>query len=103
MEMQWQLWFVTFITVFISELGDKSQLAAIALSSSAKSPWPIFWGATAALILASFLGVFLGDQAAAWLPTYWVKLVAALGFLVLGIRLLWPESQKETDVGEDSD
>jgi putative Ca2+/H+ antiporter (TMEM165/GDT1 family) len=95
--MQWQLLLVTFVTVFISELGDKSQLAAIALSCNAKSPWPIFWGATAALLLASFLGVLLGDQAADWLPTHWVKLMAALGFLILGIRLLWPNSDSETN------
>ncbi len=98
--MQWQLLLVTFVTVFVSELGDKSQLAAIALSSSAKSPWPVFWGTTAALLLASFLGVFLGDQAADWLPSHWVKLAAAMGFLVLGIRLLWPSAASETSISE---
>jgi putative Ca2+/H+ antiporter (TMEM165/GDT1 family) len=95
--MDWQLLLVSFVTVFLSELGDKSQLAAIAISSSSKSPWPVFWGTTSALVLASFLGVFIGGQAAEWLPTQSVKIAAALGFLGLSIRLLWPKSSVQDD------
>jgi putative Ca2+/H+ antiporter (TMEM165/GDT1 family) len=88
--MDWNLLSLSFITVFISELGDKSQLAAIALSSNGRSLRAVFLGASAALLLASFLGVVLGDSAAHLLPMRWVKAIAAIGFALMAVRLLWP-------------
>lgn len=89
--MDWHLLGLSFITVFLSELGDKSQLAAIALSGNSKSPRTIFLGTAAALLLASLLGVFLGEGTAHLLPARWVKIAAALGFAVMAIRLLLPK------------
>lgn len=86
--MDWHLLGLSFVMVFISELGDKSQLAAIALSGSSKSLRAVFLGTAAALLLASFLGVVLGEGLSQLLPIHWVKGVAAIGFAVLGIRLL---------------
>jgi len=79
--------------VFISELGDKSQLAAIALSSGSKSPRPVFFGAAAALLLASFLGVIIGQGTAHFLPARLVKIAAAVGFAILAVRLLLPDKR----------
>lgn len=87
--MDWHLLGLSFATVFLSELGDKSQLAAIALSGSGKSLRAIFLGASAALLLASFLGVILGEGASQLLPTEWVKTIAAIGFAGIAIKLLW--------------
>jgi putative Ca2+/H+ antiporter (TMEM165/GDT1 family) len=87
--MDFQLLGLTFITVFLSELGDKSQVAAIALSGTSKSPRAVFFGTATALLLASFLGVIVGQGVAEVLPTHLVKIAAAIGFAVLGIRLLW--------------
>lgn len=97
--MDWQLLGLSFITVFLSELGDKSQLAAIALSGSSKSPWLIFLGTACALLLASFLGVILGEGVAQVLPTRLLKLAAAIGFAVMALRLLWP-SKDESEESE---
>lgn len=90
--MDWHLLGLSFITVFLSELGDKSQLAAIALSGNSKSPRTIFLGTAAALLLASLLGVFLGEGTAHLLPARLVKIAAALGFAVMAIRLLLPKA-----------
>ncbi len=87
--MDWNLLSISFATVFISELGDKSQLAAIALSSNTKSLRAVFFGASAALLLASFLGVWLGDSSAHLLPIRWVKAITAIGFALMALRLLW--------------
>jgi putative Ca2+/H+ antiporter (TMEM165/GDT1 family) len=89
--MDWQLFGLSFITVFLAEIGDKSQLAAIALGGSAKSPKAVFLGSITALILASFLGVLAGGSLAQLLPTKLMKAIAALGFAVMALRLLWPE------------
>lgn len=93
--MDLQLLGLTFITVFLSELGDKSQVAAIALSGSTKSPRLIFFGTAAALLLASFLGVMVGQGVAEVLPTRLVKITAAIGFAILGIRLLWFNQEED--------
>ncbi len=92
--MDWQLFSLSFITVFLAEIGDKSQLAAIALGSSAKSLKAVFFGSITALILASFLGVLAGGSLAQLLPTKLMKAIAALGFAVMALRLLWPETDK---------
>ena len=89
--MDWNLLALSFATVFISELGDKSQLAAIALSGNAKSLKPVFLGASSALLLASFLGVWLGGGAAQVLPIRLVKALAALGFAIMAVKLLWKD------------
>jgi putative Ca2+/H+ antiporter (TMEM165/GDT1 family) len=94
--MDWRLLGLSFVTVFISELGDKSQLAAIALGGSSRSVRAVFLGTAAALLLASFLGVWLGEGAAQFLPTRWVKLIAAIGFVGMAVRLLWFQGE-ETD------
>ncbi|MDT9181485.1 TMEM165/GDT1 family protein [Limnospira sp. PMC 289.06] len=94
--MDLQLLGLSFITVFLSELGDKSQVAAIALSGTTKSPKAIFFGTASALVLASLIGVLVGQGVAEILPTQWVKMAAAIGFAIMGTRLLW-NSRKTTE------
>lgn len=91
--MDWQLFGLSFITVFLAEIGDKSQLAAIALGGSAKSPRAVFVGSITALILASFLGVIAGGGIAQVLPTKLLKAIAAIGFAIMALKLLWPKEE----------
>ncbi|EAZ90022.1 TMEM165/GDT1 family protein [Crocosphaera chwakensis] len=93
--MDWQLLSLSFITVFLAEIGDKSQLAAIALGGSSKSPRAVFFGSITALILASFLGVIAGGTIAQFLPTKVLKAMAAIGFAMMALRLLWPELEED--------
>jgi putative Ca2+/H+ antiporter (TMEM165/GDT1 family) len=86
--MDWQLVGLSFITVFIAEIGDKSQLAAIALSGSSQSPRAVFFGTVAALILASLVGVLIGEGVATILPEKLLKAGAAIGFALLALRIL---------------
>lgn len=89
MDIDWQLLGLTFITVFLAEIGDKSQLAAIALGGSSKSPIAVFFGSVTALITTSLIGVLAGGAAAQFIPTQLLKGLAAIGFAVLAVRLLW--------------
>ncbi|MEA5498954.1 TMEM165/GDT1 family protein [Limnoraphis robusta Tam1] len=95
--MDLQLLGLSFIAVFLSELGDKSQVAAIALSGTSKSPRAIFFGTALALVLASLIGVLIGQGVAEVLPTRWIKISAALGFAIMGVRLLWPNSEENEE------
>lgn len=98
--MDWQLLGLSFITVFLSELGDKSQLATIALSGSSKSPRAVFLGTAGALLLTSLLAVLAGAGAAQLLPVRLVKAIAAVGFVFLAVRLLW---RSDNDLQPDSE
>lgn len=95
--MNWHLLSLSFITVFLSELGDKSQLAAIALSGRSKSPRAVFFGTAGALLLTSLLGAIAGGAVAEFLPTRLLKIVAAIGFAILALRLLFGEDKDEED------
>ncbi len=86
--MDWQLFSVCFITVFLSELGDKSQLVTLTMSSNASSPWYIFVGAAGALLLTTGLGVLLGDGLANFLPDRLLKSIAAFLFAFIAFRTL---------------
>lgn len=61
----WGVFFSTFITIFLAELGDKTQVATLLLSAESQSPFVVFLGAGLALISTSLLGVLLGQ----WMST----------------------------------
>ena len=86
----------TFLTVFLAELGDKTQLATVALSGTSDRPWAVFVGSSSALVLASLLGAMAGGSIANLIPTEWLQLAAAVGFLIIGSQLLRRSSSDES-------
>ena len=78
----------TFSTVFLAELGDKTQLATVAISGTSNRPLYVFLGSASAWVLASFLGALLGGGLAEVVPAQLLQLAAAIGFLVIGGRLV---------------
>ena len=66
--MDWRVFMTTFGMLFLAELGDKTQLAVITLSSNEKSPLSVFAGASLALILVTFIGVLIGENLDRWIP-----------------------------------
>ncbi|BAY60591.1 hypothetical protein NIES22_06500 [Calothrix brevissima NIES-22] len=94
--MDWHLLGLSFITVFLSELGDKSQLAAIALSGRSQSRRAVFFATACALILTSLLGALAGGAVAEVLPTKLLKAIAAVGFAILAARLLFFNDSEES-------
>ena len=82
------LFISTFLTVFLAELGDKTQLATVALSGTSDRPLAVFLGSSSALVLASLIGALAGGSIANVIPTEVLQLMAAIGFLIIGGRLL---------------
>ena len=89
----------TFLTVFLAELGDKTQLATVALSGTSDRPLAVFLGSSTALVLASLLGAMAGASIASLIPTEWLQLLAAIGFLIIGSQLLL----RNSDGGAEDD
>ena len=78
----------SFSTIFLAELGDKTQLATLMLSAQSGRPLIIFISAALALISTSLLGVLIGRWIANNLPRQKFTLVSGIIMLSLGIYLL---------------
>ncbi|MEO8359871.1 MAG: TMEM165/GDT1 family protein [Vicinamibacteria bacterium] len=77
-----------FSLVFIAELGDKTQLATMALVAGGKPRLAVFVGASLALIATTALGVLFGEAVTRVISPIWLKRVAGVGFLIMGALLL---------------
>jgi putative Ca2+/H+ antiporter (TMEM165/GDT1 family) len=88
MASNWSVFGSTFGLVALAELGDKTQLAVIALSGNYGSPIAVFVGASLALVAVSTAGVLAGRMIAGKVSLQVVELVAASLFIVLGIVFL---------------
>ncbi len=78
----------TFGIIFLAEMGDKTQLAAMTMSAQTKRPWAVFLGASLALAAVSAVGVVVGGVVGDYVPLIWVKRVAAAAFILIGILML---------------
>ena len=95
--MDFPLLVSTFLTVFLAELGDKTQLATVALSGTSNRPLAVFLGSSSALVLASLIGALAGGSIAAVIRTDVLQLLASIGFLVIGGRPLWPLVSRDVE------
>lgn len=86
--MDFRVLLTTFGIIFLAEMGDKTQLAAMTMSAQTKRPWAVFIGASAALIAVSAIGVLVGTVIGEYVPLVWVKRVAAVAFIVIGLLML---------------
>jgi putative Ca2+/H+ antiporter (TMEM165/GDT1 family) len=77
--------FLMFMTVFLAELGDKTQLATVLFASKGEhNPWLVFAVAASALVVSTGIAVLLGTMASRYLEMIPLKLVAGVGFILLG-------------------
>ena len=93
------LLFTTFVTVFLAEMGDKTQLTTITLSSTTNKPLAVFIGSSVALILATLLGALAGGSIANLIPAFLLKLLSGLVFLFIGINLVTQSKKGSTSEG----
>lgn len=75
-----------FVTVFLAEIGDKTQLATMLFAAEAKTTrWVVFAGSALALILAAAIGVLVGAQIERFISPRTLKIVAGVGFIAIGL------------------
>jgi len=79
----------TFITIFLAEIGDKTQISIILMSAESHQPWIVFLGSAMALITTSLLGVLLGSWIASKLSPKTVEKSAGVLLLLISVMLLW--------------
>ena len=79
---------VTFVAFFIAEIGDKTQLATVALAARFDSLVAVVAGTTAGMLLADVPAVFLADRASGRIPFKAIRYVAAALFAAMGVAAL---------------
>ena len=79
------------LTIFIAELGDKTQIATLLFASERENPpWAVFAASASALVLGSAISVAFGAFARSWLDAIPLKLIAGIAFIAIG---LWSIAQ----------
>lgn len=86
--MDWKIFASTFITIFLAEMGDKTQFAALAASSQTKSTFTVLLAVVLALGLAGTLGVIFGRYLGELLSPQIMKYVSGTLFILVGIWVL---------------
>ncbi|MGB7413348.1 MAG: TMEM165/GDT1 family protein [Thermosynechococcaceae cyanobacterium] len=80
---------MAFGTIFLAELGDKTQLSTLLMTAESQSPWIVFAGAAAALITTSLLGVIIGRWLAKYLSPEALKTATGASLLFIAVLLIW--------------
>lgn len=78
-----------FLTVFLAEIGDKTQLATMLFAADDKvNNLHVFLGSAAALVVAAAIGVFAGTVIGRYVPVQYLHYAAGIGFIGIGIWTL---------------
>jgi putative Ca2+/H+ antiporter (TMEM165/GDT1 family) len=86
--MEWKLIATTFGVIFLAELGDKTQIAAMTMAASSQKPLSVFIGASLALAAVSAVGVAVGAGLSEVIPIALIRKVAAAAFVLIGVAML---------------
>ena len=87
--MDWKVLWTVFASVFVAELGDKTQLATLLFASNEEtSKLTVFAGASFALIVTSALGVLAGEIVSTYVSGKHLHYLAGIGFIVIGVWTL---------------
>jgi putative Ca2+/H+ antiporter (TMEM165/GDT1 family) len=87
--MDTRLFASTFVVIFLAEMGDKTQLAALSLAGGGSSRWTVFLGSSLALVCTSAIAVVFGEALTRVVPPVWIQRAAGVSFVVLGVVFLY--------------
>ena len=79
----------TFITIFLAELGDKTQVSTLLMSAESHAPWVVFTGAGVALVATSLVGVLVGRWLSGRLSPKTLDTAAGVVMALISLGLFW--------------
>lgn len=83
--MDWKVFLTVFAAVFVAELGDKTQLATMLFAADKEvNKYLVFLAASAALVVASAMGVLAGSLLSEYINEKYLHYIAGIGFIVIG-------------------
>ena len=88
--MDWKIFVTVLVSVFIAEMGDKTQLATMLFAADKDvSKLTIFFGASIALVATSAIGVLVGGVLSEYVNEKYLHYAAGAGFIIIGVWTLW--------------
>ncbi len=88
--MDWKIFTAVLVSVFIAEMGDKTQLATMLFAADKEvSKWTVFFGASLALVATSAIGVLVGSALSHYISEKQLHYLAGAGFIIIGAWTLW--------------
>ncbi len=86
--MDWKIFGTACITLFLAELGDKTQLAVITMTASTDKKLAVFLGASLGLVLVTAVAVLVGGTVSTYVPKEWLQRIVAVAFISIGVLML---------------
>lgn len=86
--MDWKIFIATFSTIFVAEIGDKTQFAAFAIASQSKSTSSVLLGTVLALSVAGIIGVLAGSVLGHYVDPNKMKYFSGSAFILMGAWIL---------------
>ena len=88
--MEWKILALVFISVFVAEMADKTQLVTMLFATDKDvSKWTVFFGASSALVLTSAIGVVAGTLLSQVVSVKLMSIIAGTGFVLIGVWTLY--------------
>lgn len=86
--MDWKIFLSVFGTVFLAEMGDKTQLAAVFMTAKTGQAWTVLAASVLALTAATIIGVSVGALMGQVIPLDWLNRIAGTGFIIIGLIMV---------------
>ena len=87
-------YFATTVLFFFAEMGDKTQLATVALGAKYQSALPVTMGTTMGMMISDGLAVFVGEKLAEKISMKWIRWIAASLFFLFGVLFIFTEAMQ---------
>ncbi|MDX2240197.1 MAG: TMEM165/GDT1 family protein [Leptolyngbyaceae cyanobacterium bins.302] len=85
----WRVFSSTFFTIFLAEIGDKTQVSTLLMSAEFHKPWVVFLGAGTALVATTLIGVGVGQWLSSRLSPRTLDIAAGIMLALISASLLW--------------
>lgn len=85
----WRVFSSTFLTIFLAEIGDKTQVSTLLMSAEFHKPWIVFLGAGTALVATTLIGVGVGQWLSSRLSARTLDIAAGIMLALISASLIW--------------
>lgn len=87
--MDWKIFFTTFWMIFVTEMGDKTQLTNLSLTAKSKLPIVVFSASILGYAVATLLAIIFGGVLFRYVPQHYIQIASGCLFVVIGILILF--------------
>ena len=87
--MDWKIFFTSFWMIFLTEMGDKTQLANLSLTAESKKPAVVFSASILGYAMATLFAVLVGGILFKYVPQHYIRIASGCLFVVIGFLILF--------------